>query len=87
MIGVWVSVRAARIENAYWVLISNTPPCEVCQDTWGVFQGFVGQLMVLAEGWDSDMPVPEAHYPKQTTNPTLAAAAGCRRHTAVLDVW
>ena len=47
---------------------------------------FVGQLMVLAESWDSAIPVPEAQSPDQTLNPTLTAAAGRCGHTAVLGV-
>jgi len=41
-----------------------------------VFQGFVSQLMMLSEGWDSAVPVPEARNPNGTFNSTLAAAAG-----------
>ena len=80
------AVRRPRIRSVYVVSQCDTGPHEICRGLWEVFKGFVGQLMMLAEGWDTVIPVPEAHRPNRTFNPTPTAADSCCGHTAVSGV-
>ena len=81
-----MAVRRPRIRSVYVVSQCDTGPHEICRGLWEVFKGFVGQLMMLAEGWDTVIPVPEAHRPNRTFNPTPTAADSCCGHTAVSGV-